>query len=302
MLRVGGTRHRAARDRSRGRACRVRRGRARSASGRRWWPSSSPRATSSPGSSRARTGEVAPAEAARLLRVLHTRRADPRPVRPVPRRRGLRRHRTRGRSAAARRLRAGAVRSPTGSSGGCGRARSAPCHNDLLAANFIRGAQRLWIVDWEYAGMGDPAFDLANFAVNNGLDADGDRALLEAYGGADGGAAHADAVHVGLPRGDVGGRAAGARPSSTSTSRATRTSTSPASSRRPRSRASAARSSDRRGAAGPGADRQARRSARALGAYISIASYTSTEPPLAKIGQSFVSATAASRLSAATLE
>ncbi len=49
-----------------------------------------------------------------------------------------------------------------------------PCHNDLLAANFIRGGDRLWIVDWEYAGMGDPAFDLANFAVSNGLDEDGD--------------------------------------------------------------------------------------------------------------------------------
>jgi thiamine kinase-like enzyme len=60
-----------------------------------------------------------------------------------------------------------------------------PCHNDLLAANFIRGDDRLWIVDWEYAGMGDPAFDLANFAVNNGLDASGDRELLEAYGGGD---------------------------------------------------------------------------------------------------------------------
>jgi thiamine kinase-like enzyme len=58
-----------------------------------------------------------------------------------------------------------------------------PCHNDLLAANFIRGGGRLWIVDWEYAGMGDPGFDLANFAVNNGLDDDGDRALLTAYGG-----------------------------------------------------------------------------------------------------------------------
>jgi thiamine kinase-like enzyme len=57
-----------------------------------------------------------------------------------------------------------------------------PCHNDLLAGNFIRG-DRLWIVDWEYAGMGDPAFDLANFAVSNGLDDSGDRDLLEAYGG-----------------------------------------------------------------------------------------------------------------------
>ncbi len=65
-----------------------------------------------------------------------------------------------------------------------------PCHNDLLAANFIRGSkltggsERLWIVDWEYAGMGDPAFDLANFAVNHELDEDGDQALLEAYGSA----------------------------------------------------------------------------------------------------------------------
>jgi thiamine kinase-like enzyme len=56
-----------------------------------------------------------------------------------------------------------------------------PCHNDLIAANFIAG-ERLWIVDWEYAGMGDPAFDLANFAVNNGLDEAGDRELLDAYG------------------------------------------------------------------------------------------------------------------------
>ena len=60
-----------------------------------------------------------------------------------------------------------------------------PCHNDLLAANFIRDGARLWIVDWEYAGMGDPAFDLANFAVNNGLDEAGDEALLEQYGGGD---------------------------------------------------------------------------------------------------------------------
>jgi thiamine kinase-like enzyme len=60
-----------------------------------------------------------------------------------------------------------------------------PCHNDLLNANFILDGERLWIVDWEYAGMGDPAFDLANFAVNNGLDEDGDRGLLAAYGGGD---------------------------------------------------------------------------------------------------------------------
>jgi len=60
-----------------------------------------------------------------------------------------------------------------------------PCHNDLLAANFIADGSRLWIVDWEYAGMGDPAFDLANFAVNNELDAAAEQLLLDAYGSAD---------------------------------------------------------------------------------------------------------------------
>jgi thiamine kinase-like enzyme len=60
-----------------------------------------------------------------------------------------------------------------------------PCHNDLLDANFIADGSRLWIVDWEYAGMGDPFFDLGNFAVNHELDAGGERLLLESYGSDD---------------------------------------------------------------------------------------------------------------------
>ena len=56
-----------------------------------------------------------------------------------------------------------------------------PCHNDLLAANFLHDGERLWIVDWEYAGMGDRYFDLGNFAVNNELSADDEFALLTAY-------------------------------------------------------------------------------------------------------------------------
>ena len=58
-----------------------------------------------------------------------------------------------------------------------------PCHNDLLNANFIDDGERVRIVDWEYAGMGDPFFDLGNFSVNHGLDADEDAVLLEAYEG-----------------------------------------------------------------------------------------------------------------------
>jgi thiamine kinase-like enzyme len=61
-----------------------------------------------------------------------------------------------------------------------------PCHNDLLSANFIDDGTRLWLVDWEYAGMGDPFFDLGNFAVNNALGEEGENELLAAYGSDDG--------------------------------------------------------------------------------------------------------------------
>jgi thiamine kinase-like enzyme len=64
--------------------------------------------------------------------------------------------------------------------------RIVPCHNDLLAANFLDDGARIWILDWEYAAMGDPFFDLGNFAVNQELDSAGARRLLEAYSGAAG--------------------------------------------------------------------------------------------------------------------
>jgi thiamine kinase-like enzyme len=58
-----------------------------------------------------------------------------------------------------------------------------PCHNDLLAGNFLRGSERIWIVDWEYAGMGDRYFDLANFAINNELSPSQHPELLADYFG-----------------------------------------------------------------------------------------------------------------------
>jgi len=58
-----------------------------------------------------------------------------------------------------------------------------PCHNDLLNANFLDDGERLRIVDWEYAGVGDVFFDLANFSINHELDAAGSVRLLEAYFG-----------------------------------------------------------------------------------------------------------------------
>jgi thiamine kinase-like enzyme len=59
----------------------------------------------------------------------------------------------------------------------------APCHNDLLNANFIDDGVRIRIVDWEYAGMGDPYFDLGNFSINHELTPDDDAALLAEYHG-----------------------------------------------------------------------------------------------------------------------
>jgi thiamine kinase-like enzyme len=55
------------------------------------------------------------------------------------------------------------------------------CHNDLLTANFVRDGARVCIVDWEYAGMNDRYFDLGNLSVNNGFEAEHDRAFLELY-------------------------------------------------------------------------------------------------------------------------
>jgi thiamine kinase-like enzyme len=63
--------------------------------------------------------------------------------------------------------------------------RRCPCHNDLLPGNLIVGQhdEGLLIVDWEYAGMGDPRFDLGNLSVNNGFDETADERLLTAYYG-----------------------------------------------------------------------------------------------------------------------
>jgi thiamine kinase-like enzyme len=57
------------------------------------------------------------------------------------------------------------------------------CHNDLLAANIMDDGDRLWIVDWEYGGIGNPLFDLAGVSANAGLSNQMEVHLLEAYTG-----------------------------------------------------------------------------------------------------------------------
>jgi thiamine kinase-like enzyme len=58
-----------------------------------------------------------------------------------------------------------------------------PCHNDLLASNFIDDNHTIRILDWEYAGMGDLFFDLGNFAVNQSLNEEQCMLLLQNYFG-----------------------------------------------------------------------------------------------------------------------
>ena len=58
-----------------------------------------------------------------------------------------------------------------------------PCHNDLLAENYLDDGERLWIVDYEYSGNNDPTFELGNTAQELGFDAARQEALCAAYFG-----------------------------------------------------------------------------------------------------------------------
>jgi thiamine kinase-like enzyme len=54
-------------------------------------------------------------------------------------------------------------------------------HNDLLAANIFDDGERLWLLDWDYAGLNSPLFDLANLASNNDFSQTHEAAMLTAY-------------------------------------------------------------------------------------------------------------------------
>lgn len=55
------------------------------------------------------------------------------------------------------------------------------CHNDPYHLNFLDDGDDLWLVDWEYAGMGDPIYDLAGIGYL--LDEAGRAHLLKSYFG-----------------------------------------------------------------------------------------------------------------------
>jgi thiamine kinase-like enzyme len=58
-----------------------------------------------------------------------------------------------------------------------------PCHNDLLPGNVLFGDDRVWLLDFEYAGMNDVFFDLGNLSVNSELGHEAEERLLKLYFG-----------------------------------------------------------------------------------------------------------------------
>lgn len=57
------------------------------------------------------------------------------------------------------------------------------CHNDMGRSNFIDDGTRLWLIDWECAGLGNPFYDLAAIAHNNRLSVCQEADLIRAYAG-----------------------------------------------------------------------------------------------------------------------
>lgn len=57
-----------------------------------------------------------------------------------------------------------------------------PCHNDPLCENWIlQSESRMYLVDWEYAGMNDPMWDLADVSIEAGYGEAEDERLLGTY-------------------------------------------------------------------------------------------------------------------------
>ncbi|MDB4837528.1 phosphotransferase [Marinomonas sp.] len=55
------------------------------------------------------------------------------------------------------------------------------CHNDLNPKNVLMDRHKLWLIDWEYTGVGDPLFDLAVIAKSHNLSDEQIEIFIRAY-------------------------------------------------------------------------------------------------------------------------
>jgi thiamine kinase-like enzyme len=60
---------------------------------------------------------------------------------------------------------------------------SVPCHNDLIAGNFLDDGRQLWLIDFEYSGNNDPTFELGNACQEQQFDEPRIAELCAAYFG-----------------------------------------------------------------------------------------------------------------------
>ena len=58
-----------------------------------------------------------------------------------------------------------------------------PCHNDLVAENFINDGKILRVVDFEYSGNNDPCFEMGDLATEIAFNEDQVKEMCEAYFG-----------------------------------------------------------------------------------------------------------------------
>jgi thiamine kinase-like enzyme len=58
-----------------------------------------------------------------------------------------------------------------------------PSHVDPVPHNFVQGSSGLYLLDWEYAALAEPMWDLAAVSIEAELDAELDVILLDAYFG-----------------------------------------------------------------------------------------------------------------------
>ena len=55
------------------------------------------------------------------------------------------------------------------------------CHNDPLCENWVEGDGKMYLIDWEYAGMNDGMWDVADVSIEASFTWEQDRLLLEKY-------------------------------------------------------------------------------------------------------------------------
>ncbi len=58
-----------------------------------------------------------------------------------------------------------------------------PSNNDPVPENFINTKEKMYLLDWEFAGNNDPMWDVGDLSVEAHFGEEQDRALLEAYCG-----------------------------------------------------------------------------------------------------------------------